>query len=148
MRPLTREIPNLPAAAYRTYAISSPVSTHYRPGTCTEVDCQAQARGWRTAVDEATGRGQKQAYYIRKLSGRKFVESREAGLTVFLFEPGQKCFATHQVSLQRPENFYVVGGDWRGNPLGTPTYRHSRGEFWVEDFAENMDKLAGRANKG
>lgn len=149
MRPLIRAPLRLPASAYKTYAISSPISTHYRPGTCTEVDCQAQARGWSTTVDETTDLGMKQAHYIRKLSGRKFAERREpAGLTVFAFEPGQKCFATHQVSLQRPETFYVRGGDYRGNPLGTPAYRHTRAELWVEDFGEHQQKLADELKRG
>lgn len=149
MRPLNRITPNAPAAAYKTYAISSPVATHFRPGTCDDVDCQAQANGWCTTVDETTDLGQKQAHYIRKLSGRKFIEHRElAGLTVFTFEAGQRCFAAHRVSLQRPENFYVLGGDYRGNPLGIDPYRHSRAEFWVEDMQESLDVVRTRRERG
>lgn len=149
MRPLNRIAPTGPAAAYKTYAISSPVSTHFRPGTCEEASCAAHAEGWLTKVDETTDLGRRQAYYIRKQAGRRYSESREpSGLTVFAFEAGQKCFAAHQVSLQRPENFLVVGGDYRGNPLGTKTLVHARPEHWVEDLAENLDGLKSARERG
>ncbi len=151
MRPITRITPNLPASAYKTYAITSPISTHFRPATCEEAGCGAYAGGWHTTVDESTELGQRQAYYVRKLSGRRFSEHRnEAGLTVFDFEAGQQCFrsAEHRVSLQRPENFTVLGGDWRGNPLGIQPYKHDRAENWVDDFANHQQKLADRHNQG
>ena len=151
MRPLTRITPNAPPAAYKTYAIRSPLATHFRPATCAEVECQAHTKGWRTAVDESTDLGQRQAYYIRKQSGRRFSEHRdEAGLTVFEFEAGQRCFRSdeHRVSLQRPENFLVLGGDYRGNPMRTPAHKHTRPEFWVEDFANHQDKIADRRKAG
>lgn len=77
--------------------------------TCREAQCQQYERGWITPVDERTARGQQQAHYIRKESGRRFVEfpSEEAaehlggemamayGLTVFKFYAGQTCFGQH-----------------------------------------------------
>lgn len=149
MRPINRIKPKLPPEAFKTYAITSPVATHYRPGTCAEANCGAQAHGWVTRVDETTDLGQKQAHYIRRDSGRKFTEARTpAGLTEFTFEAGQKCFATHQVSLQRPENFLVLGGDWRGNPRGIKPVQHTRPEHWVEDFGGHQQTLADRFQQG
>lgn len=141
--------PNLPASAVKTYAISSPLATHFRPGSCAEANCAAHRLGWTTSVDEATELGRRQAHYIRSESGRKFTPTRtEAGLTVFTFEAGQKCFQQHQIPLDRPEVYTVRDGDWRGNPRGTETRVHPRAETWVEEFAENQDRLATAMERG
>lgn len=145
MRPLTRVEPLLPVQAMKTYAIASPISTHFRDGTCEEADCLAYVHGWQTSVDEATDLGQKQAHYIRKLSCRRFTERRtELGLTAFEFEAGQKCFATHKVPLERPEVYLVHGGDWRGRT--TPAQIHSGPDPWVNDFGEHQDRIARVVN--
>jgi hypothetical protein len=149
MRQPFRIAPQLPASAYKTYAISSPLSTHYRDGTCDEAGCLAHRHGWQTSVDEATDLGQRQAHYIRKLSGRRFTERRtELGLTAFTFEAGQRCFATpHKVPLGRPEIYVVRGGDWRGDPTrGEATRVHSGPDAWVNDFGEHQDRLARVVN--
>lgn len=142
MQPVQRIDPAGPAHAYKTYAIASPISTHYRDGTCEEVGCLAQRHGWQTSVDESTDLGQKQAHYIRKLSGRSFTETRnELGLTVFSFVAGQECFNTHKVSLERPEFYAVRAGDWRGDPTGRGPRLHSGPDAWVNDFAEHLDGI-------
>lgn len=132
-----------PVQAYKTYQLASPVSTHYRDGTCDEAGCLAQQHGWQTSVDETTELGQKQAHYIRKISGRRFTEQRTIGLTVFVFEAGQRCFATHKVPLDRPEFYVVRDGDWR--EYGRPRM-HSRPDDWVDDFAEHQDRIARVVN--
>jgi hypothetical protein len=143
---LTRLEPAGPVHAYQTYQIVSPISTHFRDGTCDEAGCLAQRNGWRTTVDESTDLGARQAHYIRKQSGRRFTESRtETGLTAFTFEAGQRCFATHKVPLERPELYVVRGGDWRGNPRGE-VRRHSGPDSWVNDFAEHQDRIARVVN--
>lgn len=145
MRELFRIAPGLPVQAMKTYAIASPISTHYRDGTCEEAGCLAHQHGWQTNVDESTELGQRQAHYIRKLSGRRFTERRtELGLTAFTFEAGQKCFATHKVPLERPELYLVHGGDWRGR-IG-PVHRHSGPDAWVNDFGEHQDRIARVVN--
>lgn len=152
MRPINRITPNLPASAYRTFQIVSPLSTHWRPASCEEFECEQYLRGWKSAIDESTELGQKQAHYIRKMSGRKFTESRDEqpGLTVFTFEAGQTCFSSgqHKVPLGRPEHYLVKGGDWRGNPAGLATRKHAKPEHWVEDFQENQDKLIRQIERG
>lgn len=143
--------PAMPAGAYKTFQIVTPLRTHFRPGTCAEVDCPGYLNGFRTRVDERTDLGQSQAHYIRKESGRRFTEDRDdAGLTVFTFEPGQRCFASgdHKVRIDRPELFLTRPGDWRGNPEGGRPYQHTRPEHWTEDFAEHQQKLADRIEKG
>lgn len=144
-----RVIPRLPAGAYQTYQVVAPRSTHSRPVTCEQVDCPQMKHGWRTKVDETTELGQRQAGYVRSSAGRRYAEHQdEAGLTVFEFAPGQRCFAQHRQSLERPPLFVVRDGDWRGNPLGTQPRVHARAEHWVEDFAEHQAALADVLERG
>lgn len=134
--------PALPAHQYKTYTIVSPISTHFRDGSCDEAGCLAQRNGWKTVVDESTELGQRQAHYIRKQSGRRFTEERTPeGLTAFTFVAGQRCFTTHKVPLDRPEFYLVRGGDWRGNPRGERR-QHSGPDAWVNDFGEHQDRIA------
>jgi len=136
---INRIEPNGPPGAYKTYQIAAPVSTHYRTGTCDEAGCLAQRHGWQTTVDESTDLGQRQAHYIRRLSGRRYVERRtEAGLTAFTFEAGQTCFAEHKIPLDREEFYAVRDGDWRH--LGGPRL-HTSPDAWVDDFGEHQDRL-------
>jgi len=139
---LNRFEPAMSPQDYKTYRIALPKSTHFADSTCEDVECAAYANGWRSLIDESAELGAKQAFYIRKQSGRGFTESRTPeGLTEFLFRPGQPCFTQHKVRTELPEIFMVQGGDFRGNPRGTPAVTHTRPEHWVEDFAEHQDKL-------
>lgn len=158
---LFRLTPQGPPEAYKTYRVAAPLPSHWRPATCEEVDCPSYLQGWKTVIDEATELGQRQAHYVRSeclddaaanrpaVGGRRrYREAREAGLTVFTFEPGQRCFATHSQPLEREPLYVVRGGDWRGNPRGIPARVHQRGEDWVEDFASHQQKLADRIERG
>jgi hypothetical protein len=138
--------PNMPADAYKTYSIKSPQSTHFRPATCAEMGCPAHQNGWRSTIDEATVLGQQQGHYIRKQSGRRYVEERlESGLTQFTFEAGQRCFTEHQLKLDRPELYFVNNGDWRAS---SGLRQHSRAADWVEDFGEHQQRLADQLERG
>ena len=140
-----RVTPAAPVTAYKTYALSAPIQTHTRPGTCAEVNCAHWLAGWKTTVDVSTELGQRQAKYIVNKSGRKFCETTGFGdinkqLREFMFPPGQKCFREHRVSLEREPAFIVRGGDWRGNPM-REFRQHANGNDWVEDFAEHTDRI-------
>lgn len=125
---------NVPVTAYETYSITSPRDTAVK-AACEQVSCPQWRHGWDTAVDESTELGTAQAAYIRSQSGRTFRELRtEAGLTVFRFESGQRCFAEHRT---RPEVYLVRDGDFRGNPTGRRR-QHTRPQDWVEDFGEHL----------
>lgn len=140
--------PALPVTAMKSYTILAPLRTHFRSATCEEVGCPNIAGGFRVVVDESTELGQRQAHYIRQLSGRAFTEARdEAALTAFTFPPGQRCFAAHRVHNDRPERYLTRPGDWRGNPTGQHV-EHTKPEFWVEDFAENQDRIARIIERG
>lgn len=139
--------PAMPAAAYQTYSVHVPLRTHWRPATCAEVDCEAHQRGWATTVipdsaDEAA----------IKSSGRRWtpVERTPEGLHRYVFPAGQECFAAarHRVRLDRPEIYVRRDGDWRGNPLGTEPYVHTRADLWVEDFGERMQTIADAVERG
>ncbi len=149
MRPINRLAPKMPSGYYKTYSILAPLQSHFRPATCDEVSCRAHMRGWVSPIDERTVDGQKHAYYIRKVAKRRYAESKDAGgLTVFEFPPGQQCFRKHVVPLERPELFVVRDGDYRGNPRQTEPVRHSRPEFWVEDWQEHHQKVKSAMERG
>ena len=147
-RPLNRITPNLPSKAYQTFQVKAPKGG-YTKATCEEVECEQYARGWRIQVDLNTDLGQKQAHYIKHLSGRSYrVADQRDGLVTLEFRPGQPCFQEHKVRNDLPETFLVRGGDHRGNPLGIKPRVHTRAEYWVEEFAEHQDKLKTQIERG
>lgn len=134
----------MPAQAYRSYLIVSPKDVTVR-SACEDAGCLAWRHGWESAVDERTPLGQAQAAYIRTGSGRTFREQRNgAGLTVFRFEAGQRCFTEHRT---RPERYLMRGGDWRGNPRGERRV-HKRPADWVEDSGEHLGRLTEAIRRG
>lgn len=148
-RDLNRLNPLMPAGAYKTYQIASPLSTHWFTVSCEDAECGNYLRGWMTTIDERTELGKKQAHYIRSLSGRSFTaEVNAVGMTEFTFRPGQPCFQEHKERGERPELYLVKGGDHRGNPRRIAPQRHTKPEHWVEDFAEHQDKLSTEIEKG
>jgi hypothetical protein len=157
---MNRKPPGLGPAAMKTYAVSSPITTHHRDATCAEVECVNHERGWVTVIDETTDLGAKQARYIRQVCRpvgaqvvvkvrARYTEARTAaGWTEFTFGPGQECFIPHKVPLGRPEIYVVRDGDSRGNPRGTLPRRHDRAEHWVEDMAGHLDGLKTLTERG
>lgn len=148
-RHLNRINPQLPARAYKTYSVSSPLTTHWKPATCEDAGCAPYMNGWQTFIDESSELGQRQAHYIRRQSGRHFTEERnEHNVTVFTFTAGQPCFKSqeHKVPVGRPEIYVVKDGDWRGS-RGI-IRRHVRADDWVDDFATHQDALAARRARG
>lgn len=146
---VNRVMPAMGAQNYQTFQIAAPKSTHTRKATCEEVECAQYARGWKMKLDLATELGQRQAHYIKYQSGRSFThEALPEGLVELTFRSGQPCFQEHRVRTDLPEVFRVKGGDFRGNPLKTPTRVHKKPEFWVEEFALNQQKIADAIQKG
>lgn len=136
--------PQLAVGDYQTYSIDAPHDRLVKVA-CEQVGCDAYRHGWESTIDESTDLGQRQARYIRGESRRTFRELRTAaGLTVFRFEPGQRCFADHQT---RPEIYLVRDGDWRGNPTGR-TRRHVNAADWQEDFGEHQQRIADQIERG
>lgn len=144
---LFRIEPPMPAEGYKTYGVSAPLDTHFRKGTCAEVDCENMARGFTVTADVSTELGQKQANYIRLHSGRHFNSAQAGDLVTFTFPAGQQCFATHRVLLDREPICYLRGGDWRGNPLGIQRQTMSA-QDWVDDFGEHQERIAEQKERG
>lgn len=145
MRPLTRMQPAGPASAYKTFAINVPKATHTMPATCKDVDCPNYLNGWKTILDSS----QIKFIHMVKTSGRSYKESVEGTIHTFVFEAGQPCFRAKEHTIQiRPEIYSVRGGDYRGNPLGTPSRIHSNPADWVEDFSESVEKLRDEEKRG
>lgn len=135
--------PKAPAGAYKTYAVATPHDVTVK-AACEQVGCQAWRNGWQTLIDESASLGRAQAEYIRLHAGRTFREGKTgAGLTVFTFESGQRCFANHET---RPEVYSVVDGDHRQH-FG-PVRTHARAADWVEDFGEHQQEIAEQIEKG
>jgi hypothetical protein len=142
-----RLTPALGAEHMKTYALAAPLATHTRPATCAEVDCEAYLNGWITRLPWGSPMVE-----ALKASGRRYAEVTGMGAAEreFLFNAGQPCFraSTHRVPLERDAIYLVKGGDWRGNPRGTPLRRHARAEHWVEDFGEHQLGVAAIVEKG
>lgn len=130
--------------AYKTYQIVAPASTHWREATCAEVECEAYAWGWDTVVDASTDLGARQAKYITGKSGRAYYESRDGSMVTYTFTPGQTCFATHRLPLEREPIYLVRGGDVRRYTSRT----QRNGDDWLEDFAEHQDMLHTEIERG
>lgn len=142
---LNRAEPNLPAHTYQTFAIKAPVSTHFRAASCAEMDCPNYLGGWRVHVEALTP----DLVHAARNSGRKYVEQHVAeGHTYLVFEAGQPCFraSQHRTRIDRPELYVVRNGDHRQS-FGE-TRQHSTPEHWVEEFAENQDRLIGAKQRG
>lgn len=151
MRPVNRITPQVEARFYQTFQIKAPTGTHWRRVPCdgSGVNCRAAEFGWKMTIDLNTELGQRQARYIKYESGRRFeIAEQKDGMVTLIFPGGQPCFNVHQVRTDRPEVYAVKGGDHRGNPLKTPTRVHKKPEFWVEEFAENQDRIARVQQKG
>lgn len=143
MRPLNRIAPVGEPEHYQTYSITSPPDRTVR-AACEQVGCEQWRLGWQSVIDESTPLGRSQAAYIRQQSGRTFREQKTAaGLTVFRFESGQRCFAEHQT---RPEIYLVRGGDWRKQT--GPARTHQRAQDWQEDFGEHQLRLVAQRERG
>lgn len=140
-----RPAPALPAHAMKTYQMAQPVSTHWRPATCAEIECPNYLHGWRVRVEGLDP----QLLHAATHSGRKHVVQDVAdGETWLVFEPGQACFAasTHRTLIGRPQRYFERGGDFRGNP------RNERRELnqadWLDSFANHQDHLKTAIERG
>lgn len=139
----------LGAESFQTFQAFAPKETHSVPATCEEVECVHYLHGWKMKLDLATELGQRQAHYIKYRSGRAYTDQNLGdGLVELTFRANQKCFQEHRRQIERDPIFRVKGGDSRGNPLRTPTRVHKKPEFWVEEFAENQDRIATAIEKG
>ena len=123
--------------ATRDYLLRMPPDTTV-VAACHEVRCEAFQHGWDTIVDERTPLGRDQGAYIRQRSGRTFrVMGSPDGVTVFRFEPRQRCFAEHRT---KPASWLVrSGGGMR---------RHADMRDWIDDLDEHVGQLEDQIRRG
>lgn len=136
--------PEMPAHNYRTWAITSPLRTHWRPATCAEVECGKHLRGWTTVTDDPAV-----IDYVRRRSGRRFrEEALPGGISRFSFEAGQRCFQwrSHQLRLDREEIFVRLDGHHQRYSGGRLV--HSGAVSWRDEFGEHQQKLADAIRRG
>lgn len=133
--------------AYKSYVISQPLATHWRPATCEEVNCPDWQHGWKVRVE---GLSAENLHTVRHC-GRRFSELPVTeGETWLIFEAGQPCFrvSQHRAPVGRPPLYLVREGDHRGNPRGTKARLHQRADSWRDDFAEHQQTLADAQQRG
>lgn len=148
--------PALPAAAMQTYSIRQKL----RKATCEDVNCHQYRDGFMVLADEndvEPGGGAQRAAWIRN-NRRGFREQMgcdipgfeiSSTITVFVFPPGNRCFAEHKSSYddETMQSFARRGGDFRGNPRGD-LLRMPNAQAWVDDFGEHQEVLADRLKEG
>lgn len=125
-------------AETRDYRIRMPADRWVK-AACEDTGCEQWRHGWDTLVDERTGLGKQQAAYIRTQAGRTFREmAAPDGLTVFRFDPGQRCFAEHRT---RPARLLVTHGH-------QIVREHVSFGDIAEDYTEHTGRLADQAQEG
>ena len=124
--------------ATRDYIVRMPRDVFVR-AACEDVGCEQWQYGWDSLIDENTPLGKAQAEYIRAKSGRTFREMRAPdGLTVFRFDPRQRCFAEHRT---RPASWLVTAGP-------QVVSRHSDMSGWIDDLDHHVDRLHEQVKRG
>lgn len=148
--PLNQPVPRLGPQNYRTYAMRAPLRTHWRPATCEEYECLEFLNGFVITIDLSTELGQKQHHYLTHDKTRRGSLQRiSLELVKIVYGPGNRCFnwGEHKVPIGRPPLLIAREGDWRGNPRGI-VRRHTRVEDWVEDSANNIDRITTLIQRG
>jgi hypothetical protein len=143
-RKANRPAPKMPSGSYSTYRIASPVSTHYRPAVCPEIDCKAHREGWFYYWDDLT----EELQYLYTHAGKRWEYKEINGSKAIWFPPGQLCFQikSHVYSLERPEFHYVGRGDFR--TFRTRTAQKCKPEEWQDRMASNLDELKTAFERG
>lgn len=158
MRQPYRVTPAMPQQAYRTFSVHMPIATHWRSATCEEVGCSRFLKGWKTSFVPDTPEGEKIRHFIKTSPiKRSYKVARLPDRIEVIFPAGQECFlqdhpsTRHQVpTFDRPQIHVVRSGDWRTNTHTRHATRrvHTRAEHWVEEFAENQDRLKTAVERG
>lgn len=145
---ISRIAPVGPPQAYKTYAASMPLRTHFRRATCEEAGCEQYRSGWVTTIDLSTTDGQKMAHFVQHDKTRRWTLQKVSPVLVkVVYGPGQRCFKSHQVRNDRPPRLIARSGDFRGNPDGRKTV-HTSAQFWIEDQQETLDLVQARLQRG
>jgi hypothetical protein len=138
-------IPRSASNGHILHRPQDPTLDFWRAATCAEIECDGWRLGFALRIDEATPLGQAQAAYLRADRTRRAVESRDPlGLTVFTYEPGQRCTASddirHRVPVER-EPLYILRDPRRG--------RREVGQTqWTDTLGEHVERYAAMRARG
>lgn len=157
MSRIYRPQPVGPSRAYQTFAVRQPMNTHFKIINCVEADCSAYHNGWFYRLDDLTsdllgairqsGRRYRQEHVglDGRIMGRMDVNVPPGEYLVF--PPGQQCFRTHRVSLERPAFYFTGSGDFR--TFTTQSARRiAEPEQFVDEFETNLDAIRSIRQRG
>lgn len=120
----------------KTYRTSSPVTSQQHILTCQEADCKNYQNGWRIRVEGLPA----DLLHLVTHSGRSYRRVQiTADETWLVFGSEQKCFEQH-INPIRPAFYYSKDRN------GVRT--HTKAEFWVEEYAENLEAIRDKIEKG
>jgi hypothetical protein len=146
-----RIAPLLPATAMKTFEVRMPLSTHFRPASCQESDCNHWRDGWVTGfsdVDLPHKWEAAQTYGgIAHRRGLRFTVQRVGNTVTFTFPPGQQCIEGHRVAIDRPPLYIARDGDWRGNPRKVSRL-HANAQDFREDWLTTEDRFRTLQKRG
>jgi hypothetical protein len=72
--------------------------------------------------------------FLVNQSRRRFIKTLDEQFNILLtFEPGQECYGTHTVPIDKP-TIYLVR-------QGIEVKQHTSPADWVEDFSGHLDKI-------
>lgn len=153
--------PQMPTQNYTTFAIKSPISTHYRRATCAEVNCADYLNGWYLKIEGTP----EDLLYLATHSGRRYTTGEvviekeveiDGAITVvpdmfkaLIFEAGQGCFAeaTHVKSLERQEFYFSGRGDYRSFSI-RKAHLYDRPDQFVDDFDHHLTRIRRALEQG
>jgi len=149
-RQINRVTPRIPTQFMKTYAVRSPLNTHFRSATCAEIDCPDYIHGWYLKIEGTPDN----LIHAAKTSGRRFTigelwNGQGEAFQALIFEAGQECFrsSTHVKSLDRPEFFFAGRGDHRSFSTRR-AMKFARAEHFVDSFATHLDRLKQDLERG
>lgn len=146
-----RPVPQMPTQSYKTFAIKSPLTTHYRRATCAEIDCPDYLNGWYLKIEGTP----EDLLYTARNAGRKYtvgevmLEENGEVFKALIFEAGQACFreSTHVKSLERPEFFFAGRGDYRSFSH-RKAHQYDRPDQFVDDFEDHLARIRRALQQG
>jgi hypothetical protein len=124
---------SLNVAQQTTYKAIKPISTHFRLGSCSEVNCLNYLNGWQTILPK-----NHEGVSLIRSSKMRYKEQQSEDMITFIFEAGQLCFnrneQNHYVSLDRPAIFGIA------DSFG---FKKQEANEWVDKFDNHLTKLKG-----
>ncbi len=119
-----------------TYRAIKPLSTHFRLGSCQEVNCLNYLNGWKTILPK-----NHEGIDLIRRSKLRYKEVIEKDMITFIFEAGQICFnrnkENHYVSLDKPAIYGIT------DSFG---FKKQDANEWVDKFDNHLTKLKGEIN--